>query len=102
MSDSELAFSHPELEPYIGRATTVVRNAIANKGEVRSLPTSIGNIQSFEDSVAPEIWAGYIAAAGKLVDEGARPDTIDAQARGDQIIRVASMLRNQQLPEASA
>jgi len=91
-----------ELEPFVGQATRIVSKAIAGKGEVRSLRTAKhGDIKSFEDLLAPQIWCGYIEVANQLVDNGENPENIGAIARGGQIIRVAEMLRNQGQPETT-
>jgi hypothetical protein len=89
-----------ELQPYRRNASLIVANAIRGKGEVRSLKTTKGNIRSFEDAVAPEIWTGYLATALELVDNGEDPKRIDDIARKEQVDRVTDMLWRQAQPEA--
>lgn len=91
---SEIA-KRSEMDALVNRATAIVNKAIANKGDVASLPSSHGYIKSFEDTLASTIWDSYLHEALIEVDAG-RWDTADHTARSLSISSTVITLANQE------
>lgn len=99
MSASAAAEFPSDLTAFRARAEMLVDRAIHQKGEVPAKHTgymSTGPRISFEDSLLPELWEGFVTDATAMVDEEiVEPSEIGALARGQQILRAAQAYRNQ-------
>jgi hypothetical protein len=83
-----------EQDPSYLKAVLLVDRSIKNKGEVASLPTTQGNVRSFEDSICPAVYEGYLALALEEVDAG-NWQTAFVTARSTTIERTLRTINNQ-------